>query len=295
MVELSENVRMLGNGYFNFYLVGRERAALVECGTRAGVQIFAEQWEKIGDKPAIDFLVALHSHFDHVCGIPTLKILFPDARVVASSNTQKTLARADIVIEHFRSDALVSQTYLDRGLIDRLPDTKEIDRIDIDEVVGQGDVLEIEPGLTMEFLDAPGHSACSIAAYIPRDQVMLVSDAVGFVASTGVMPPIFFQGYDLYVGTIRRLMTYPTKILGGAHGDVARGDEVGRLYQMSLDSAQQVAATVEESLQMGVSEEELTARLHEQYIQDGLSLYPKEMMMAVMKLIIRRSQARQRQ
>lgn len=46
MIQLSENVKLLGNGYFNFYLVGKERAALVECGTRAGAQIFAEQWGK---------------------------------------------------------------------------------------------------------------------------------------------------------------------------------------------------------------------------------------------------------
>ncbi len=294
MIQLSENVKMLGNGYFNFYLVGKERAALVECGTRAGAQIFAEQWEQMENKPRVDFIIALHSHFDHVCGIPTLKGLFPNAKVAASANTQKTLAREAIVADHFRNDIMVSNAYLEKGLIDKMPDTSVLDRIDIDVVVGQGDVLEIEPGLTLEILDAPGHSVCSIAAYIPSDQVMLVSDAVGFAASTGVMPPIFFQGYDLYVDTIRRLMTYPTKVLGGAHGDVVRGDEAGRLCQRSLESAERVAAMVDELLQSGVSEEELTSRLYDQYIQDGLGLYPKEMMMAVMNLIIKRSKARQK-
>ncbi|MEQ8200020.1 MAG: MBL fold metallo-hydrolase [Syntrophomonadaceae bacterium] len=294
MIQLSENVKLLGNGYFNFYLVGRHQAALVECGTRAGAQIFAEQWEQMENKPRVEFIIALHSHFDHVCGIPTLKGLFPEAKVVASASTQKTLAREDIVTEHFRNDARVSYTYLEKGLIDKLPDLGEIDRIDVDRVVGQGDVLEIEPGLTIEILDAPGHSACSIAAYIPHDQVMLVSDAVGFVASTEVMPPIFFQGYDLYVDTIKRLMTYPTKVLGGAHGDVARDDEVGKLYQRSLDSAEKVAGWVVEQLQSGLSEDELTSRLYEQYIKDGLSYYPEEMMVAVMNLIIKRSKTRQK-
>lgn len=294
MIQLSENVKLLGNGYFNFYLVGKERAALVECDTRAGAQIFAEQWGQIENKPRVDFIIALHSHFDHVCGIPTLKGLFPDAKVAASSNTQKTLTREAIVAEYFRNDVKVSNTYLEKGLIDKLPNTSVLDRIDIDLVVGEGDVLEIEPGLTLEILDAPGHSVCSIAAYVPSEQVMLASDAVGFVASTGVMPPIFFQGYDLYVDTIRRLMTYPTKVLGGAHGDVVTGDEVGRLYQRSLESAERVAAMVDEMLQSGVSEEDLTSRLYNQYIQDGLSLYPKEMMMAVMNLIIKRSKARQK-
>ncbi len=78
--------------------------------------------------------------------------------------------------------------------------------------------------------------------------------------------------------------------MSGAHGDVARGDETIRLYQRSLESAEGVAAMVDERLQSGVSEEELTSRLYEQHMKDGLGLYPKEMMMAVINLIKKKIQ-----
>ena len=81
---------------------------------------------------------------------------------------------------------------------------------------------------------------------------------------------------------------------GGAHGDVVRGDEVDRLYQVSLDSAERVTAMVNAMLPSGVSEEELTSRLYDRYMQDGLGLHPKKVMMAVMNLIIKRSKARQK-
>lgn len=293
MRQVSNHVRLLGNGFFNFYLVGNRTAALVECGTTAAAQIFREQWTSLVDKPAVNYIIALHSHFDHICGIPLLLDMFPDAKVVASAAAQKTMSRGDIMADHFRNDALVSQTYLENGFIDKIPDIGQIVcDLKVDMVVGEGDTLDIEPGLSIKILDAPGHSVCSIAAYIPEDQVMLVSDAVGFVATSGVMPPIFFQGYDLYVDTIQKLKHYPTQILGGAHGNLAVGEEVSRLYEQSLTSAEFVSSWVLEQLQAGISEDDLTSILYDKYMKDGLSYYPKEMMMAVMNLIIKRSKAR---
>ncbi len=293
MRQISPHVRLLGNGFFNFYLVGNETAALVECGTTAAAQIFQEQWASISDKPRIKYIVALHSHFDHICGLPLLLNLFPDAQVVASSAAQKTMSREDVMADHFRNDALVSQTYLKNGFIDKITDIgQQSGTLKVDMVVGEGDSLDIEPDLSIKILDAPGHSACSIAAYIPLDQVMLVSDAVGFAATSGVMPPIFFQGYDLYVDTIKKLRQYPTQILGGAHGELAVGEQVSQLYENSLASAEYVASWVMEQLQAGMSEDDLTSILYDKYMKDGLSYYPKEMMMAVMNLIIKRAKAR---
>ncbi len=293
MRQVSNHVRLLGNGFFNFYLVGNKTAALVECGTTAAAQIFREEWADLAEKPAVKYIIALHSHFDHICGIPLLLDMFPDAKVVASSAAQKTMAREEIMADHFRNDALVSQTYLDNGFIDQIPDVGQLAcALKVDMVVGEGDTLNIEPGLSIKILDAPGHSVCSIAAYIPEDQVMLVSDAVGFVATSGIMPPIFFQGYDLYVDTIQKLKQYPTQVLGGAHGGLAVGDKVAQLYEQSLASAEDVCTWIMEQLQAGMSEDDLTSMLYDTYMKDGLSYYPKEMMMAVMNLIIKRSKAR---
>ncbi len=291
MQRLSENVRLLGNGYFNFYLIGKKEAVLVECGTRAAAQIFSDQWKQLTDKPHVKYILALHSHFDHVCGLPILKNLFPDAQVIASNTSQKLLSREKIVIEHFRNDVLVSETYLKNGLLKEKPDMTEIRNLKVDIVVGEGDVIDIEPGLKINILDAPGHSPCSIAAYLEADQVMFVSDAVGFISSTGDITPIFFQDYDLYVNTIKKFMGYPTKVVAGAHGAVAVGAEAQQLYIQSLASAVQVSNLIIDELKAGVDEAELGNKLYQRYINDGLAFYPKEMMVGVMNLLIRRSKS----
>ena len=67
---------MLGNQYFNYLLVGK-KAVLIECGVSAGVMSFRQDWQKLSRPPEIKTLVAMHEHFDHVCGIPDLKAMFP--------------------------------------------------------------------------------------------------------------------------------------------------------------------------------------------------------------------------
>ena len=84
-MQLTGNVKVLGNGYFNFFIVGRKTAALVECGTRAGAAVFRDQWTQLEEKPEIKYIVALHSHFDHIGGYPVLKQMFPEAKLVASA------------------------------------------------------------------------------------------------------------------------------------------------------------------------------------------------------------------
>jgi glyoxylase-like metal-dependent hydrolase (beta-lactamase superfamily II) len=289
MRQLSKNVKVFGNGYFNFYLVGNKEAILIECGTRAAAQIFSHQWNQLHNKPHVKYILVLHSHFDHVCGLPVLKKMFPDAKVVASTAAQKLLSREKIVKEHFRNDVLVSERYLEEGFISETPAMDIMTEIDIDITVGEGDSIEIEPGLKLNIIDAPGHSPCSIAAYLENDQIMFVSDAVGFISSSGEITPIFFQDYSLYVDTINKLLSFPTKIVAGAHGSIATGEEACQLYQKSLASAKLVSKLINNELNSGVEENTLTNKLYERYINDGLIYYPKEIMMGSMNLLIKRA------
>ncbi|MDD2620516.1 MAG: MBL fold metallo-hydrolase [Syntrophomonadaceae bacterium] len=287
MRRLSDNVVVLGNGYFNFYLVGKEEAVLLECGTRAGAAVFKQEWEGLEDKPAVKYIVILHSHFDHACGIPILKELFPDAEVLGSAAAQKFLSKEKIVKDLYRNDAILSECYFKNGLLQEKPDTSELDFIGVDRAVAEGDILELEPGLQLKFIDAPGHSVCSIAAYLASDQAMFVSDATGYRSSKDDMTPVFFQGYDLYTSTIEKLMSYPTQIVGVAHGDIPLGNDVEGFYQNTLLAAEEGFDFIKTRLNEGMDEKELAKILFDRYIKGGLAYYPEEMMLGSMHLLIK--------
>ncbi len=286
MKRLTQNVMLLGNGYFNYYLVGQKEAALVECGTSAGAAILAKQWQELEEKPDIKYLVALHSHFDHACGIPALKELFPQAQVAASKAGQKLLGKERVVRGLFGYDQVVSDNYLRHGLVDSEIKGPDCENIAVDIAVGEGDVLDLGGGLQLKFIDAPGHSVCSICAYLEKDQVMLVSDAAGIKGQDNQISPVFFQDYDLYVDTINKLMSYPAQVVGVAHGDIIAGEEVPEYYRASLSAASSCFELIRDQLAGGKDEKLLAAELYERFIKDGILLYPADMMTGAMTLLI---------
>ncbi len=286
MAMISQNVMLLGNGYYNFYIAGQEKAALIECGTRSGAQVFAEQWAQLQNKPNIEYIVVLHSHFDHSCGIPILTQLFPNAKIVGSALSKKILSKEKIVADLFSSDEVAAENYLQQGIIKSKPVAAAPATMPVDIVVGEGDTLDLGGGISLKFLDAPGHSICSIAAYVEKDQVMLVSDATGYRLSDGSIAPVYFAGYSHYTGTIRKLMSYPTAITGPAHGNLVKDGDVGAYYQQSLDESQQSFDYIKDKLAQGVEEKALARELFARYVKDGLTFYPVSMMSGSMHLLI---------
>lgn len=293
MKSLSANVLLLGNRNFNYYVVGKTEAVIIECGMSVGVEVFAQQWRQIEDQPQIKSILALHSHFDHVCGIPMLKNLFPDTRVLASAAAQKILSLDKVLTSLGKADEVVSAAYFSQGLISSRPAPLQIDLLTVDQVVGEGDSVDLGGNLKLNILATPGHSPCSIAAYLANEQIMFVSDAAGYRSPDGLMSPVFFQDYDLYMDTIRRLMTYPTEILAVGHGEVVVGKgQVQQFYEQSLAAAQEAFNKIRERLAEGEQEENLAGELFQTYIKGGLAFYPRNMMLGSMYQLIKNVQAR---
>jgi len=258
-----------------------------------GVEIFAQQWRQIEDQPQIKSILVLHSHFDHVCGIPMLKNLFPDTRVLASAAAQKVLSLDKVLTSLGKADEVVSAAYFSQGLISSRPAPLQIDLLTVDQVVGEGDSVDLGGNLKLNILATPGHSPCSIAAYLANEQIMFVSDAAGYRSPDGLMSPVFFQDYDLYMETIRRLMTYPTEILAVGHGEVVVGKgQVQQFYEQSLAAAQEAFNKIRERLAEGEQEENLAGELYQTYIKGGLAFYPRNMMLGSMYQLIKNVQAR---
>lgn len=279
-MQISDNVMLLGNGHFNHYLIGRRQAALIECGMSAGFPAFIRQWASLNPQPQVTHILVLHSHFDHVCGLPNLKKVFPHTLVVGHAVTEKLLAREKVRQLMHMGDQMVSQVYLEDHRLSEKPLPLDVNQLKIDKAVGEGDIINLDSDLTLQIIETPGHSSCSISAYLLQDEVMFVSDAAGTAISEEIIAPVFFQDYDLYLDSIRKLMSYPTRVLALGHGQVISGyDQVQDFYQRSLQSAQDAFAAIKEELLSGVSTEELTKKFYNQYIKGGLADYPAVIML----------------
>lgn len=291
MINISENVACLGNRHFHFYIVGREKAALIECAVSGAAANFRRQWEALpSPQPKIEYLMAMHAHFDHVCGIPALREIFPNAAVAASTKARRVLGKAEIVADFFAQDRSMLDILSKEGLLDESVAIPQVEKIDVDFVLEPGQTLSPDHGLDLEIIAAPGHSSDSLAAWLPADKILFISDAAGFQMSDNEIFPIFFQSYPIYMETLRMLQGYPARIIGIPHETIWRGSDIELFYQRAINAAQEAFSLIRDYSEKGLSQEEMHRLLFERYYRGDLRIYTADNINICIDLLIKRVQ-----
>ncbi len=288
MRKLSDNVLMMGNRHFNYVVVGKERAAIIECGVSGGVVSFRQDWQQLPNPPQIQYILAMHEHFDHVCGIPALRDMFPQIPIVAHPKTARVLKKAAVIQDFFQQDDKMSTVLKNWGAIEDKPVSPEVDLISIDDYVSEGDVIQVDDGIALKVMETPGHSPGSIAVYLKKEQLMCLSDTGGYQIRDDFIFPIFFQSFEMYMESIERMSTYPTRILALPHGQIWTGISVHLFYRRAKESAQKAFKFIRRMLEEGLETEEIENRLYKRYYRDDLMIYTSENINLCVKLLVQR-------
>ncbi|MBF7082429.1 MBL fold metallo-hydrolase [Desulfallas sp. Bu1-1] len=288
-MRLADHVTVLGNRHFYLYAVGSGPAVILEGGVSAVVPAVAKQAETAVSPGEVGHLVVMHAHFDHVCGIPGLRKIFPNARVAGSAEAGKVLRRSKIVARFFREDAAVTGAMREQGLLEG-PPGPAAETMEIDREINDGEKWDLGQGVTLYFYHAPGHSPCSIMAYLPGGEVLFSSDSAGFPISDNRLFPIFFAGYGDYLKTIDRMRELPVQILAGAHEQIVRGrEQVRRFLDLARAEAERLRETVVDARRRGLDVQATAGLLFEQYYTGNLLIYSEQNIRLCCEILTRRS------
>lgn len=169
---------MLGRAESCVYVVeGTTESMIISGGMSYLVPSLLEQFDTFGIDPTrITKLLILHAHFDHVGIVPFFKRRYPHLNVYAS-------ARGWEILEMVKARRIINE--FSRAVSLRMGKEGVCDRYDVDwrdDVTGnalsEGDRLELG-NLDVLIHETPGHSSCSITAYVPQLKALFASDAGG--------------------------------------------------------------------------------------------------------------------
>lgn len=177
-----------------------------------------------------------------------------------------------------------------QGMLAEAVKVPETQTIATQVILEDGDILKIEAGCTLEIIAAPGHSPCSMAAYMPEDRVLFISDVAGFQISDQEIFPIFFQGYEMYMDSIRRMRGYPARLVAIPHETIWSGDDIPAFYERALQAAQQAFRSIRDMSEAGVEHEQMVKTLFEHYYRGDLRIYTPENINLCVNLLIKRVQ-----
>jgi len=233
--KITDRIWLVGRNESCAYIVGGEDEYALLGGAMAYVAPdVLDQVKRFGiDETKIRRIVILHSHFDHCGMVPFLKRRWPWAVVTASARSRELLQKPKVVA-HIAAlnQALVASSGLtgDAG-----EDDLRFDGIAVEAVVGDAEALPCSD-LSLEIMEVPGHSSCSIAVYIPEEKALFASDAGGVPFGDKIFTAAN-SNFDLYQASLAKMAARDVAIHLAEHYGARSGEEGRRFLQDALAAA----------------------------------------------------------
>ena len=261
--KVTDRILLLGRKESCVYILkGEEEYALLGGGTAYIVPEVVEQLKEFSiAEQKIKRIVILHSHFDH-CGIvPFFKKRWPWAKVTASSRAKDLLSDPKVIesIDYLNKALIAEHGREEEGESLGL----EFSGIDVEEVVKGGDILSCGD-LSMEVIDVPGHSSCSVAVYVSGEKAMFASDAGGVPLGDQVFTSAN-SNFDKYQESLEKMAGYEIEVYLAEHFGARTGHDGRGYLEKAMEAAVKTRGVLEASYastrDVKESTEEVTDRL----------------------------------
>jgi glyoxylase-like metal-dependent hydrolase (beta-lactamase superfamily II) len=246
--KITERITLLGTPEICFYHVdGGGESALIGGGMAYLAPLVLPQVRAFGiDAKKIRHLVILHTHFDHCGLVPYLKKLWPWMKVAASAQGKSRLSDPRVT----QNIAAFNQMAITRAKLEGEATGLgfELTGIEVEKTLKEGDQVAFGE-VTLDILEVPGHSSCSIAAYMSAEKALFVSDAAGvqyrnFVFAAGN------SNYDLYQESLQRMARYTVEVVLLEHYGAAVGEEAKAFLPNAIKAAENTRALIEKSCRL---------------------------------------------
>lgn len=244
--DIGAGLYVLGTSRMPSYLLDGRSPILFEGGLSCLGPAYKEDIVKIlgGRQPEILFLT--HVHFDHCGSVAFLKKAFPGMKVAGSKRAAEIVTRPG-ALKLIAALSQVGREAVQRWYPD-LASEEAFQPFTIDQILSDGDRLELGDDLHVEVLATPGHTWDSFSYYLPEKKILIASESAGIVDNTGYMLTEFIVDYQAYLKSIERLSQLEVEIFCQGHGMVFTGEEARGFFDRSLKAAREFKKLVEDNL-----------------------------------------------
>lgn len=265
--EIHDKVVFFGGAFFSFYVVGRERAALIELGISQTAPVVARVLrEELGITPA--WLVAPHSHYDHSGGATRLLRAFPGAALAAGQATADILADSANCLIHAAAMEKVNGNPLFERAFPDADTVVECGAVETARVLGGGDAINTDAG-ALEIMETPGHSPCSLSLFQRETGTLFVSDACGMPLPSGRIWPTAFDDVKQYIASLHAMLQLQPEAVCPGHFPFFNNNRARRFIEKTLAATENFFERTHRLVeQFGPDEAQILEQLRKEYDED---------------------------
>ena len=288
--DISESLQLLGAWPNCLYLLKGEEAMIIGGGMSWIAPALENQFAAMDfDFSRIRYLVITHSHFDHCGAVPYLKRKFPQVKILASAYAQRvfSLKKAVQFIAAMNDRMLeISGAEREAGRLNL-----KFEGIQVDQTIVEGDLIDLGNGITVRFLETPGHTQCSLAASVPYLKILFPSDAAAFPTfdGKGLAHPSPQYDFRLFRESLKKLSALEVEILAFEHHGFLRGAEARQFLVRAMEKTEEDRKFITEKVQSPEGFETVVQKLAGDFLeQTRLPFLPPDIQKDVAATVVRK-------
>jgi 2-aminobenzoylacetyl-CoA thioesterase len=113
------------------------------------------------------------------------------------------------------------------------------------DLISEGDMIDLGRNRQIQIYETPGHSSCSISAYVPKIKALFPSDGGG-IPYKGTIIAAANSNFTLYLESLKKLEILPIDYFCADHFGYICGDEAKNYMRSSIDLAIKERARLED-------------------------------------------------
>ncbi len=237
---------------------------LYEAGMAYSAGKMIENIKKELNGEPLHAVILSHSHYDHVAGLPFVKMAWPDAVVYGSEYAAKILEKSSVreTMKRLSSDAA-------KGAGMELPLYEDY-LIKIDRIVREGDVIRLGD-TKIQVFETPGHTKCSVS-YLVNDDVLMASETIGVFKGEWYMP-CYLVGYQMSLDAVEKLRMLGAKRLFISHRGISPDEDMDKVWEFLKRKLEETKQEIVEIIQTYETREEqmlaMKARYHDNVVSES--------------------------
>lgn len=213
--------------FVHSYLIYGRDVCLVDCGVAASENIIFDHMKATGRDPnKISLIVQTHSHADHTGSTPAIKKL-TGCKVAAHRDAVEWIEHLDI-----------------QAKIRPVPGFENISGgpVKVDEILEDGDIIELDDVLSLKVMHTPGHSKGSISLILLPDNVLFTGDALPLVGDIPI-----YEDVEQVLSSLRRVKDIDNiEALLSSWDDLVKGEDAYRYIDDCIDHVHRIHEAVVE-------------------------------------------------
>ncbi len=215
------------------FLIYGEDICLIDTGVASSKQVIFDYIVSTGRNPnEISTIVQTHTHPDHIGATKAIKEAF-GCKVAVHSGEREWIEDVEL---QFKERPIPGFHSLVEG------------SVEVDQVLEDGDVMNLGEGLTLEVFHTPGHSKGSISLLLKEDRALFSGDVIPLHGDV-----LIYEDYLASVDSVKKLLGIEgVNNLLSSWDQPREGEAIYRLMNDSLNYFQQVEALVAEHFMNGV-------------------------------------------